>query len=651
MRALTSFSKIFVVMIAVSCSLFAQEPAMDNSLDSLLSIPINTAAKYSQLIGQVPASVSIVTPDDIVRYGYRTIEDVMNSLRGFYTTYDRNYSYAGIRGFGRPTDYNNRILLLLNGFTTNENVYGSSAIGSDLVLDLRSIERIEIIRGPGSVLYGTGAMFSVINIITKRAASVDGIRITADAGSHDLRGLSFHAGKEIDDFEMFTTGSYNSLRGDDLYFPEYDSPSTNHGRAVGLDDDLSTGGMFELRYRRISFSGSIMSRKKGIPTGAFLTDFNSPETFTYDQKKQLAVYSDIEIGLSKSFSVQASLNRYDYFGTYPYGGKNTHDADVGIWYDMEPRFRWDVIEGDRVILGGEYRNHLRADYRYWDADTTFFNKDFPSQSISFYMDNELQLQANLLVRTGIRYDAYSDADNAFSPRLAVIYNPLFSTTVKLLYGEAFRIPTVYEKNYDDAYSGYKANLSLAPERIRTGELIVEHRISSDILGVVSIYNNTMMHLIDTQIDPMDGLKQFQNINSAHASGLEMELQARHPSGKAEYINYTFQWSRDDQGRLLTNAPEHMVKVGVSIPIIPSLFASLFGRYETKRKTVWSTYTDAYAVINANISYRPIENSLDISLLVNNVFDNRYATPAGFEHLQQSIGQNGRTLSIQVSYKP
>ncbi len=151
-----------------SCGLvLAQQDESGNrdfSLDSLLNIKISTAAKYEQTSREAPASVTIISSEDIERFGYRTLDEVLMTVRGFYTSYDRNYSYVGIRGFSRPTDYNDRVLLLINGHTTNENFYGSAFIGTDLALNLEAVDRIEIVRGPGSALYGTGAMFAVINI-------------------------------------------------------------------------------------------------------------------------------------------------------------------------------------------------------------------------------------------------------------------------------------------------------------------------------------------------------------------------------------------------------------------------------------------------------------------------------------------------------
>lgn len=169
--------------LSLSPSVFAQEEEPDLSIDSLLNTQISTAAKYAQSASEAPASVTIISSEDIQRYGYRTLQDVFMRVFGFYVSNDRNYAYLGVRGFSRPTDYNNRIQLLINGHTLNENIFGSVSISTEFSIDLNAVERIEIVRGPGSALYGTSAMLAVVNIITKTGNSVDGLGVSGEAGN------------------------------------------------------------------------------------------------------------------------------------------------------------------------------------------------------------------------------------------------------------------------------------------------------------------------------------------------------------------------------------------------------------------------------------------------------------------------------------
>jgi len=126
---------------------------MDLGLEDLVKVEIDSvfgASGYKQKVTDVPASITIVTAEEIRRYGYRTLADILRSVPGFYVTGDRNYSYLGERGFGRPGDYNSRVLLLVDGHRTNDNLFDQALIGTEFPVDVDLIERVEVIRGPNS---------------------------------------------------------------------------------------------------------------------------------------------------------------------------------------------------------------------------------------------------------------------------------------------------------------------------------------------------------------------------------------------------------------------------------------------------------------------------------------------------------------------
>jgi outer membrane receptor for ferrienterochelin and colicin len=133
-----------VFLLAFAGAAIAQEatPPADSPLDELLTTPISTAAKYEQNMGDVAASVTVISAEEIARYGWQTLADVLASVRGVYTTTDRAYTYLGVRGIGLPTDYNNRFLLLIDGIAMTEVVSGSIDIGTALAIDMSHIERI-----------------------------------------------------------------------------------------------------------------------------------------------------------------------------------------------------------------------------------------------------------------------------------------------------------------------------------------------------------------------------------------------------------------------------------------------------------------------------------------------------------------------------
>jgi iron complex outermembrane receptor protein len=609
------------------------------------------AAKYEQTINEAPASVTIITSEDIERYGYRTLEEVFASVRGFYVSNDRNYSYVGVRGFSRPTDYNNRILLLLNGHTLNDRMYGSAAIGTDLALDLDSVERIEIVRGPGSALYGTNAMFAVVNIITRKGIMLNGTKLSATAGSYGrLQGRAMF-GKEYDNgMDIFVSGIWSDIKGqDELYYEEYDDPLTNNGIAEDLDWDKYYAFLTTIRYSDFTLQANIKSREKGVPTGSWDTVFNNSDAKTLDKYQVVELKYDTDISVDKSIMLRGYFDRYFCAGAYPYEDDyNWSEESIDTWLGSELQFRWEPWLDNLLIVGAEYQNHTRASYKYWIDDEVSFDDDFPHNIFSLYIQDEHQAMENLSLTVGIRMDRYSTVGSSANPRVAIVYNPTRSSTLKLLYGEAFRAPSTYEANYEEE-DYWQFNPDLEPEKIKTMEAVWEHWLSNRLLGMVSLYNYEMKNLIDT-VELPDSLFQYQNISRVKAKGLELELNAQLTRDLRGYVSYTFQDAEDaDLKEKLTNSPGHIVKLGLVCPVFKYFYAALESQYEAERITVYETETDRYLLTNINLSSKPLFDHLKFSFLIRNLFDTKYSLPGGVEHLQPAIPQNGRNFAVKLEY--
>jgi len=618
------------------------------TIDSLLSIKVSTVAKYDQTIQEAPASVTIISAEEIELYGYRTLDEVLMGVRGFYTSYDRNYSYLGVRGFSRPTDFNDRVLLLINGHTINENVYGGAPVGTESGIDLETIERIEIARGPGSALYGTGAIFGVINLVTKKGNAIDGARISAEGGSYGRRQISLGAGKKLDNgLDIAVSGMWCDVRGHDLYFSEYDSAG---GFARNLDWDSHYGVWTSLRYRDLELSGNIVSREKGIPTASYGDIFNDSRAQTLDERKYAELKYQKDLDKDKNIMLRLYYHHYDYRGTYPAEILN-FDATDGNWYGGELQFRWDVLANNRIVAGSEYIRNPRADYRVWDITGTQFDNNYPYNLFSFYCQDEYQLAENLLLTLGLRRDGYSSAGSSTTPRFALVYHPFNSGTLKLLYAEAFRAPNVYELNFFDNYNGFKSNPSLSPEKIKATEVIWEQRLSEAVMGGISVFDYHMSDLIDTEVDPSDSLMQFKNVDRAKAIGVELELTGRFGTGQTGYASYSYQEARDpDLNEVLTNSPKQLFKFGLSSPIVRHVRAALELYYETGRLTVYNTMTNPFFLANLNIVAGPFLDGFVGSFRVRNLFSAAYGTPGGLEHKQSGIEQDGRNYLFRIEYK-
>src|SRR5688572_31696960 len=223
----------FVVTLTLSSAAFAQSQLHDLGLEELMTLDagqVYGASERLQPAIEAPASVSFITKEEIARYGYRTLADILRSVRGMYVVDDRNYSVVGTRGFAPPGDYNTRILLLINGHRVNDNVYGQGQIGADLGLDPAMFERVEIIRGPASSLYGDSAFFAVVNVITRTGQSLGGGSVTLEAGTLGSRLVRASVGHGFaNGVDVALSSTYEGSNGvGQLYFPAFDTPATNN---------------------------------------------------------------------------------------------------------------------------------------------------------------------------------------------------------------------------------------------------------------------------------------------------------------------------------------------------------------------------------------------------------------------------------------
>ncbi|MGZ7030681.1 MAG: TonB-dependent receptor plug domain-containing protein, partial [Thermoanaerobaculia bacterium] len=268
----------------------ATNAAEDLPLDALLNTRISTAAKYEQRVTDVPASVTVITAEEIARNGWQTLADALASVPGVTLTYDRGYTYLGVRGVGLPSDYNNRFLILLNGQPMLDGVAGAIDTGTALAIDMSLLSRIEFVRGPGSVLYGSGAMFGVINLVLK--SEQEGASVTAGAGSHHTTVASGRFAHNLGGgFSMSIAGSMQNDHGQNLFYPEFDTPENNNGVSVGHDYDNYRSLLGTVSGHGLRFLALTSSRTKGIPTALFGTTFNRNQQFS-DGRSLLSLTAD-----------------------------------------------------------------------------------------------------------------------------------------------------------------------------------------------------------------------------------------------------------------------------------------------------------------------------------------------------------------------
>ena len=647
---------IGVLASSLPSSLFAQtredsdEANIEEiSLESLLDVEVSTASKYEQTAREAPASVSVITAEDITRYGYRTLAEALASVRGFYLGNDLERAYLGTRGFGKPGEYNNRVLILIDGHTINEATTGWAPINTELGLDMATVERIEVVRGPGSALYGTGAMFSVINVVTKDARATAAPRVSATLGSYgEQRGAaSYSYAAALENGPKVTvSGLWGRFGGADLYFEEFDSPNTNDGVAEGRDWERYYGAALSASQGSFAVRARYAIHQGGNPTAPAGRSFNS------DHARRDNAQGFVELGYERAFAADKRLTLRSYIDHTELHDVNAYPGQDGEVLELsrgfsnnlgtEARFQWDTGLKNRFTVGAEYR-YARIDYRAWMSDSLFFRLERPHRLASVYVQDEYRFTRNLAATVGLRYDRDAKGNSAFTPRMALAYHPSRSSTLKLLYGQAFRAPSVTELISND---------NLEPEHIYTTEVVWEQAVTSQLSGTLSLYDFRAYDLIDLALNVRKNVFENQNIGKANARGVELGLNAYFGPVSRAYARYAFQraWNTTVERTPLTDSPEHVVKLGAVIPFFSIFYTAPEVRYETSRLTLQGSRTDPFLLADFTLSTEPQFGGLSLSVSVRNVFNTRYKLPASIAHRQQALPQYGRMVLLKATYR-
>ncbi len=627
-------------------------------LEALGAIKIDTvfgASKSTEKVTDAPSSVTIVTREEIARFGYRTLSDVLRAVRSFDVTYDRNYSYTGVRGFNSLGDYGSRTLLLIDGHRMNDPIYDTTAVGTEGFLDVDLIERVEFIRGPGSALYGTNAFFGVINVITRSGASVNTVESSASGGSFETYSGRFTLGKKLTNgLEYLLSGTTYASEGPArLFYPEFNTPETNRGIASHQDGDRFWYTLGKVSYGDFTLQGGYVTRDKNVPTASYGTVFNAPST-TVDSRGYL------ELRYAHLTANGWTLTGRAAYDTYDYHGQSVYDTDTGqVVNDDSARARWWGLEAGasrtffncfRFALGTELRQSTTLRQRNYDGSPFASYLDVAGEQfvLGAYADGRWEITKALSISAGVRWDRYDSFGETVNPRAALIWKPREGTTLKLLYGEAFRAPNIYQLDYTGP--GQRANPALQPETIRTYEAVAEQYLGPHWRGSVSLFRNEIFGLIDATDDGQD-LVIFTNSGDARVHGVEAEIEGKWDNGVLLRASYTrYDAVSSITGQKLANSPENMLKAHASVPVFRDrLFGSVELLYAGDRTTLTRGHTGDAWLLNATLFSRELIPGLEVSASVYNLLDQKYRTPGGEEHLQDTIAQDGRTFRLKMTY--
>jgi outer membrane receptor for ferrienterochelin and colicins len=635
----------------------AQEPTKDfgeASLEELANIQVYSASKHMQSASDAPSSVTVVTADEIQKYGYRTLAEILESVRGFYITYDRDYTFVGVRGFGRLENWNSSILILIDGHRINDNVLGDGFVGPEFLVDLDLVDRVEIIRGPSSSLYGANAFLAVINVITRKPPQLKGLELSFAPGSFGTyQGRATYSGT-YRGIDMLLSGTFYNSQGPTLFFPQFDSPATNYGITRNTDYESFQHILATISFHGFTLQGLFSARNKGVPTGYFGAVFNDPRTLNLDYHQYFDLNYQHSVGEKWDLSARTSYDQARLQGpvVFPTGSPDEPTAvDTfsfrGNWWDGEVKLSGTPFEKHRITVGTEITDNLRQDQG--NLFENVFTPDPVSSVIwALYGQDEFAIASKLTLSAGLRYDHYSNFGGTTNPRLGLIYHLFHPTTLKLLYGTAFRAPEPYELAPDFG-SFYDNNPKLGPEKISSVEGVVEQGLGPHFTLSGSVFRNWLSDLISLETES-DGQSEYFNSQKAVAGGVEVELDGQLASGIKGRASYSYVDAEEPSThQILTNSPHNLGKLDVSYPLVQHrLFASLDAQYTSSAQTLAGNTVSGFSLLNFTMLGHTLGKHLDLSASVDNVFNKKYFDPGRPEDPEDSIQQDGRSFRIKLT---
>lgn len=646
-----------VLLLAVgSAQTLPDQDIMSFSLEELTKTKVFTASRHLEDSRQAPSAVTIISSEEIHTYGWRTLGDVLRSVRGFYTANDHTYTYLGVRGFLRSGDYNSRILVLINGHRINDNVYDSAPVGTEFTFDLDLVDHIEIVRGPSSSLFGTNAVFGVINIITRRAHPGLTLEVSGEDASYLFRHGQVTAAIQRGQISGLVSGGLSRSDGvGNLFLPEFNDPTTNNGIAHRKDGESSGNGFADFQVASFRVQGLYSGRSKLIPTAPFGAIFNDSDSRTLDKRGY------VDVSYHRSISRSTDLDVRTYFDSY-----NSKTAGAFEWPDVgritgiaAAQADWIGTEANIGVQAGRQRFTFGANYEYsFDIDQQNYILGQPPMldihktlgMAAAYGEAELNVLPKTSIRAGGRLDWFDAFGTALSPRVSVVYSPSAGTALKYIFGRAFRTPNAYESYYSDDIVLEAPAIALKPENIQSHEVVLERDLKPWLLFTAEGFYENMEDLIDEVPDPATSLVQFVNHGRDRSRGLEFELQARRRSGWSGRASYTFAEAQDELQKIgLANSPSHLVKLNAAAPFGKKARLGAELLYSSAEQSYQGARVSPWFLTNMTFSTRPLWGGLEFSAICYNLFDRQWASPPGPEMRLAQVPQDGRTFRVRMQY--
>lgn len=638
------FCAFLVIGLALSPDVLAQKATtaadkrlMDISFKELMAMPVESVSgvsKYQQSISQAPAGVTVFTSSDIRNHGWRTLADALRAAPGFHVRNDRFYDYVGNRGFTRPYDYNSRTLILLDGHRMNDSIYQTGSIGTDFILDLDLVDRIEIISGPGSSVYGSSAFYGAVNVIPKTGRDLAGGQASLAVGSEPSAKARVSVGDRTPGGLEYTISATDWWsRGESSFdLPQSwrdEDPALTASTAENRDDMHHRSAFGRVGWKGLSGEVAYVKRKKEVLPPNYFTNVDTPAQ-GIDERAYAVLRATGEPTPDSSLNVKLALDYYHYEGLFSpafAGFEQLFPYADNLSLNAEVRWRTTIAERHNLIAGVEYQENLRQDLGRKNLTTgqSEVSVRESSRYVSSFAQLDWELLSSLRSSLGARYDHYDTGDERLTPRAGLIWDCTASTTLKLLYGESFRVPNTEERF--SAEGGTVPNPRLGPETNRSWEFIIEQRLGPVWRIDSHFYHTTSSDLISSITLPTSE-RTFVNLERYVTEGADLGTTAYFTSGIQFRASGTVQRTYDDStGAIVADAPRTLFKLHLSAPLYEKwLRASGEVLYVGDRKDTLGDNTGDALTANFTLRASRVWHRWDLSFTVYNIADARWSDP-------------------------
>lgn len=673
-----------------------EELAMSYGDGALVSI----ATGSEQPLARVPAVASVITAQDIAAMGATDLDQVLESVAGLHVLLwsaplNPIYAFRGI-----VSSYNTQVLMLVNGLPITSSFIGNrgQAWGG---MPLENIARIEVIRGPGSALYGADAFSGVINVITKSARAINGLEAGVRLGSFHNRDAYVQYGGAVGPVQTalyLRAGRTDSQHG----VVEKDVQSgldglfgTNVSKAPGRINAAreTADARVELAYDEWRLRLSAQDRKVGI--GAGLADALDPEGAVPETR----VYADLSYAKDNwqpNWDVSATAGTYElrervaspglklfpagaFNGVYPdgvignpghserhhhisagavYTGWNNHRIRIGVGYRLEDMYQTAEFKNFNFIVVPGVGPSLVPLAGLVDASTdpNLLYMQPRKRNLRYgFAQDEWKLAKDWTLTAGVRYDRYSDFGGTTNPRLALVWDASYNLIVKALHGRAFRAPTFTEQ-YTRNNPVNVGNPNIQPETIAMNELAFVWQPLTALQTNLSLFRYQMSEIIvaTPNPDPSTG-KTYQN--SGGQSGHGFELEANWDAARTLRISghLSVQKSTDQaSGKAAGLAPQRRLFARASWQLAPNWqLGGIVNHVADRARQPDDTRAPVadYTTVDLTLRHQKAFGNWDLRATVLNVF-NRDAREPSFApgNIPFDIPLPRRALNVELSYR-